>query len=172
MDGASFPIKILIGRLSAMHETLSGWKERQAELKELKRAAIGRAAKDKITRKTKMVIAEILQFGYDTFLDTIEDGQSQSAGRKPSIPTKKVDRVVTEVTRPPKGRKRCAVRLARMRRNRGVPERYTLEMQFNKFIEEAKTSDFNIFANEITNDDLDFDQTAHSNLNAAFPFPP
>jgi hypothetical protein len=126
-------------------ETLSGWKERQAELKELKRAAIGRAAKHKITRKTKMVIAEILQFGYETFLDTIEDEQSQSAG---------------------------AVRLARMRRNRGVPERYTPEMQFNKFIEEAKTSDFNIFDNEINNDDyLDFDQTAHSNLNGAFPFP-
>jgi hypothetical protein len=59
-----------------------------------------------------------------------------------------------------------------MRRNRGVPERYTPEMQFNTFIEEAKASDFNIFDTEINNDDLDFDQTAHSNLNAAFPFPP
>jgi ribosomal protein S20 len=37
-------------------------------------------------------------------------------------------------------------------------------MQFNKFIEEAKTSVFNIFDNEINNDDLDFDQTARSNL--------
>jgi hypothetical protein len=44
-----------------------------------------------------MVIAETLQFGYETFLDTIEDEQSQSAG---------------------------AVRLARMRRNRGVPVIY------------------------------------------------
>lgn len=36
--------------------------------------------------------------------------EAAGRGRKPSIPAKKIDRVVTEVTRPPKGRKRWSVR--------------------------------------------------------------
>ena len=44
--------------------------------------------------------------------------EAAGRGRKPSIPTKKVDRVVTEVTRPPKGRKRWSVRS--MGRHAGV----------------------------------------------------
>jgi hypothetical protein len=39
-------------------------------------------------------------------------------GRKPSIPRKKIERVVTEVTRPPNSRKRWSVRS--MRRHAGV----------------------------------------------------
>src|SRR5258708_3643510 len=39
-------------------------------------------------------------------------------GRKPSIPQKKIERVVTEVTRPPKNRKRWSVRS--MSRHAGV----------------------------------------------------
>jgi transposase len=41
-------------------------------------------------------------------LDGLEDKAGH--GRKPSIPTKKVERVITEVTRPPKGRRRWSVR--------------------------------------------------------------
>ena len=44
------------------------------------------------------------QFG----LDGLEDKAGR--GRKPSIPTKKIERVITEVTRPPKNRKRWSVR--------------------------------------------------------------
>jgi transposase len=41
-------------------------------------------------------------------LDGLEDRAGR--GRKPSIPTKKLERVITEVTRPPKSRKRWSVR--------------------------------------------------------------
>jgi len=49
-------------------------------------------------------------------LDGLEDEPGR--GRKPSIPASKVQRVVTEVTRPPKGRKRWSVRS--MGRHAGV----------------------------------------------------
>lgn len=41
-------------------------------------------------------------------LDGLEDKAGR--GRKPSIPTRKIERVITEVTRPPKNRKRWSVR--------------------------------------------------------------
>ncbi len=44
--------------------------------------------------------------------------EAAGRGRKPSIPEKKVERVVSEVTRPPKGRKRWSVRS--MARHAGV----------------------------------------------------
>jgi transposase len=44
--------------------------------------------------------------------------EAAGRGRKPSIPTRKVARVVTEVTQPPKGRKRWSVRS--MGRHAGV----------------------------------------------------
>jgi hypothetical protein len=42
-----------------------------------------------------------------------------------------------------------AVRKTRQRRKTGIPSRYTPEMQFKKFIKEAREANFNIFGSEI-----------------------
>ena len=105
----------------------------------MRRAAVGRSARHKATRKikeavagTNQAIAEILQFGYEVFSDTVEDyNQSQQTNG--------------------------AARLTRLRRNRGTLPRYTPEMELKKFIKEARKTDFNIFNNEIITNDLNFD---------------
>jgi hypothetical protein len=103
-------------------ETLSGWKARQAELRKLRRAAIGRSTKHKTTSKTRKVLTEIQTYGYEVMVDAIE-------GERPS--------------------NNDAVRKTRQRRKTGLPSRYTPEMQFKKFIKEAREANFNIFGSEI-----------------------
>jgi hypothetical protein len=101
-----------------------------AELRRLRRVAVGRSTKHKITTKTKMVLTEILQFGYEVFVDAVYEQPQQSNG---------------------------AVRKIRQRRKSGVPPRYNPELQFDKLLKEAKQATFNIFDNEIGFGDLDFD---------------
>jgi len=77
-----------------------------------------------------MVLAEIFKFGYEVFEDAAIEHPCVSNG---------------------------ATRKIRQRRKAGIPARYTPEMQFDKFIKEAKKADFNIFDNEIDLSALDFD---------------
>jgi len=68
-----------------------------------------------------MVLKEILEFGYEVFMDAAKD-QPQSSS---------------------------ATRMVRMRRTRGTPPRYTPEMQLANFIKEARKANFNILDNKI-----------------------
>lgn len=58
---------------------------------------------------TSMPTVSVWSSRFERFgLDGLKDKTGR--GRKPSIPTKKIERVVTEVTRPPKSRRRWSVR--------------------------------------------------------------
>ena len=89
-----------------------------AERRRLNREAVGRSAKHKITTKTKKVnaetnrvLTEIIQFGYDAVKDAASELPRQRNG---------------------------AARITKLRRTREIPARYTPEMQFKKFIKEAR----------------------------------
>jgi hypothetical protein len=58
-----------------------------------------------------MVLTEIQTHGYEVFLDAVDEQPRQTNG---------------------------AIRMIRLRRRSGAPARYTPEMQFTKFIKEAK----------------------------------
>jgi hypothetical protein len=93
----------------------------------LKQEAVGRFVRHKTTTKTRKVLTEIQNCGYDLFFDEVDAEDDME------MPKNSHD----------------AARMARMRRKRNVPERFNLQTQTAKLIKEARKATFEIFSNEI-----------------------